>query len=219
MLCIGLSTAVSNTTRTTNLPVVSSQAVTQPLISPNASTPIFVSTIVTATSKICGENGLWSLKIPPKVKVFVWRLYHSALPVASLLVRGKVHDSFCCSRCGDKTGTPEHALVFCSSLVLGWLRLGVLAIEASGLFQLGGGPVLQRETRWLLLLTGLFSLSIDDSVVSVVLSLALGCDLGKSCLSSITHQLYHHDLHFRCLSMILKNEKSNYYAVLNKRRG
>uniref|UniRef100_A0A803QAL9 Reverse transcriptase zinc-binding domain-containing protein n=1 Tax=Cannabis sativa TaxID=3483 RepID=A0A803QAL9_CANSA len=70
-------------------------------------------------------NGLWNLKIPQKVKIFLWRMYHRALPTNSQLIKRKIPVQPICHRCGEATETPKHALVFCSSLLPIWSKLRV----------------------------------------------------------------------------------------------
>ncbi|KAF4355280.1 hypothetical protein G4B88_004938 [Cannabis sativa] len=70
-------------------------------------------------------NGMWNLKVPQKVKIFLWRMYHRALPTNSQLIRRKVLVQPICHRCGEESETPEHALVFCSSLLPLWTKLRV----------------------------------------------------------------------------------------------
>ncbi|KAF4366697.1 hypothetical protein G4B88_010772 [Cannabis sativa] len=51
-------------------------------------------------------NGLWNLKVPQKVKIFLWRMYHRALPTNSQLIRRKVLVQPMCSRCGEELESP-----------------------------------------------------------------------------------------------------------------
>ncbi|KAM6596535.1 hypothetical protein CsatA_007059 [Cannabis sativa] len=68
-------------------------------------------------------NGMWNLKIPQKVKIFLWRMYHRALPTNSQLLKRKLLVQPLCHRCGEETESPEHALVYCSSLCPLWSKL------------------------------------------------------------------------------------------------
>ncbi|KAF4362773.1 hypothetical protein F8388_022430 [Cannabis sativa] len=45
-----------------------------------------------------------------KVKIFLWRLYHKAFPVATQLGKRNIHVSRWCPRCGDEEKSLEHAL-------------------------------------------------------------------------------------------------------------
>ncbi|KAF4385363.1 hypothetical protein G4B88_026646 [Cannabis sativa] len=80
------------------------------------------------------SNGSYTVKsgyavaldvVPQKVKIFLWRMYHQALPTNSQLIRRKVLVQPVCRRCGEESETPEHALVFCSSLLPLWTKLRV----------------------------------------------------------------------------------------------
>uniref|UniRef100_A0A803Q9L5 Reverse transcriptase zinc-binding domain-containing protein n=1 Tax=Cannabis sativa TaxID=3483 RepID=A0A803Q9L5_CANSA len=64
----------------------------------------------------------------PKVKVFVWRMFHLALPVATHLIFWKVRVPLCCSQSGEESETPEHELFSCSGLIPVWHRLGVWSV-------------------------------------------------------------------------------------------
>ncbi|KAF4404022.1 hypothetical protein G4B88_014478 [Cannabis sativa] len=63
--------------------------------------------------------------VPQKVKIFLWRMYHRALPTNSQLIRPKVLVQPICNRCGEEMESLEHALVFCSSLLPLWTNLRV----------------------------------------------------------------------------------------------
>ncbi|KAM6553636.1 hypothetical protein CsatB_014398 [Cannabis sativa] len=68
-------------------------------------------------------NGMWNLRVPQKIKIFVWRMYFRALPTNSQLIKRKIPLQPLCHRCGDETESPEHALIFCSSLRPLWSKL------------------------------------------------------------------------------------------------
>ncbi|XP_030479464.2 uncharacterized protein LOC115696715 [Cannabis sativa] len=63
---------------------------------------------------------LWSLNIPPKVKTFIWRVYHHILPVSLNLFLKKSLPSPSCSSCNCPTETVSHALLDCSSAAKSW---------------------------------------------------------------------------------------------------
>ncbi|KAM6589756.1 hypothetical protein CsatA_012361 [Cannabis sativa] len=70
-------------------------------------------------------NGMWNLRVPQKVKIFLWRMYHRALPTNSQLIKRKIPVQPLCQRCGEDSETPEHALVFCSALRPLWMKLRI----------------------------------------------------------------------------------------------
>ncbi|KAF4366593.1 hypothetical protein F8388_004257 [Cannabis sativa] len=73
------------------------------------------------------EEGIGNVeaRVPQKVKIFLWRMYHRALPTNSQLIRPKVLVQPICNRCGEEMESLEHALVFCSSLLPLWTNLRV----------------------------------------------------------------------------------------------
>ncbi|KAF4382522.1 hypothetical protein F8388_015350 [Cannabis sativa] len=77
---------------------------------------------VGCSSKLAGWwNGMWNLEVSPKVKVFLWRLYHDAVPVATNLIRRKiVMDPWCLACGGVVPETTAHAMVFYPRLQMVW---------------------------------------------------------------------------------------------------
>ncbi|KAL5788264.1 hypothetical protein ACOSP7_005213 [Xanthoceras sorbifolium] len=59
---------------------------------------------------------LWNLNIPPKIKIFVWRVCLNAIPSLCNLCSRKIVVDSCCSRCGDAPESSAHALFWCSSV-------------------------------------------------------------------------------------------------------
>ncbi|KAL5803503.1 hypothetical protein ACOSQ4_031808 [Xanthoceras sorbifolium] len=53
---------------------------------------------------------LWNLNIPPKIKIFIWRVCHNAIPSLCNLCSRKIVVDPCCSRCGDDPESSAHAL-------------------------------------------------------------------------------------------------------------
>lgn len=56
---------------------------------------------------------LWSLKIPNKIKVFIWRCYHDILPSLNNLGRRGINIQSYCRRCGEGIEPIWHALIAC----------------------------------------------------------------------------------------------------------
>lgn len=64
---------------------------------------------------------IWQLKVPPKVKIFVWRACMNGLPTTyNLRYRGVSSASFCslCDRCKEST---THALLHYTHAIKTWV--------------------------------------------------------------------------------------------------
>ncbi|KAL5762390.1 hypothetical protein ACOSP7_018654 [Xanthoceras sorbifolium] len=59
---------------------------------------------------------LWNLNIPPKIKIFIWRVCLIAISFLCNLCSKKVVLNPCCPRCGDAPESSTHALFWCSSV-------------------------------------------------------------------------------------------------------
>ncbi|KAL4279023.1 hypothetical protein GQ457_03G030420 [Hibiscus cannabinus] len=74
-----------------------------------------------STSNDLTENktlwkSIWGLKVPSKIRSFLWKMCHNIVPTKSILV-GRFHGTFCasdcCPRCGDKVESIGHLAFFC----------------------------------------------------------------------------------------------------------
>ncbi|CAM8974659.1 unnamed protein product [Rhodiola kirilowii] len=67
---------------------------------------------------------LWRTNLPDRIKIFTWRLYHDALPVAENLIRRGCDPDFGCCFCGSKQETSLHLFVECWWAKEFWRKLG-----------------------------------------------------------------------------------------------
>ena len=71
---------------------------------------------------------LWKMKVPNKIKNFLWHACSDALPTRCNLLRRKVLDYPTCPQCGIDSESTLHALWECNQLrlmwdkVFGWIR-------------------------------------------------------------------------------------------------
>lgn len=59
-------------------------------------------------------NKLWKMKVPNKVKVFVWKSFHNSIPTMVNLRNHHVLVNGSCSVCKEEMETTDHALFQCS---------------------------------------------------------------------------------------------------------
>lgn len=72
---------------------------------------------------------LWNLKIPNKVKHFLWRALSNCLPTKVLLLTKRVQVNASCAMCNDSHESIMHILVLCPFAVDNWTRSNVLCIS------------------------------------------------------------------------------------------
>jgi ribonuclease HI len=69
---------------------------------------------------------IWSLKVPPKVKVFWWRVLHEFLPARQILHRRHLEPIPNCEVCGAEEETIRHVLVECTVARQFWDQIKAL---------------------------------------------------------------------------------------------
>lgn len=72
---------------------------------------------------------LWNLKIPPKVKNFLWRATKECLPTKDLLCRRRVPVNVICPTCNNAPESILHSLVTCSYAEASWSKLAIPALS------------------------------------------------------------------------------------------
>ena len=65
---------------------------------------------------------LWSLHIPSKVKIFIWRVWHNILPVQTSLQRRGIVTPTLCTRCNEEPENLLHALLHCPAAMEVWMQ-------------------------------------------------------------------------------------------------
>ena len=63
---------------------------------------------------------IWSMRVAQKIKNFVWRACHNALPTKKELVRRTIIANPICDRCRIAVEDPLHALWSCSKVDIVW---------------------------------------------------------------------------------------------------
>ncbi|KAH6781743.1 hypothetical protein C2S51_007036 [Perilla frutescens var. frutescens] len=63
---------------------------------------------------------VWNLNIPPKVKVFLWRVFLDFIPVQMNLRDHHIPVSGLCERCSRMWGTTSHSLMYCDRVKRFW---------------------------------------------------------------------------------------------------
>ena len=66
-------------------------------------------------------NGIWKLKVPNKVKHFLWRAIRESLPTKSNLHRQQVLSSGVCEACGNYAEDGIHVLWLCDAVKPIWM--------------------------------------------------------------------------------------------------
>lgn len=58
-------------------------------------------------------KSIWNISVPEKVKVFLWKCCHEALPVRAVLHRRRISPANICGFCNQNPETVSHALLQC----------------------------------------------------------------------------------------------------------
>ena len=58
-------------------------------------------------------TSVWSVKVPPKIKTFVWRVCRNILPTKTKLFERKLTSSYSCTWCMEEPETVDHVLWHC----------------------------------------------------------------------------------------------------------
>ena len=70
-------------------------------------------------------TNLWKLQIPPKLKCFLWKVYHNAFPSSENLVKRNVPIDPSCKLCSETLESSFHVLFQCTSANAVWKKVGL----------------------------------------------------------------------------------------------
>jgi hypothetical protein len=68
---------------------------------------------------------LWSLKVPAKVKIFVWRVLHGIIPLKDILFKRYIGTDGQCPLCNSYPEDISHMLFKCQGATNIWMALGI----------------------------------------------------------------------------------------------
>jgi len=63
---------------------------------------------------------IWNINTMPKIKVFLWQLYHNALPIRRTLLRRGCNIDPLCPLCEDEVESIDHLFKGCSATPRVW---------------------------------------------------------------------------------------------------
>lgn len=66
------------------------------------------------------QKGVWQMRVPNKIKHFIWRVFKNALPTKCNLMQCHITDSNLCEQCKEASEDSLHALCFCSQVAPVW---------------------------------------------------------------------------------------------------
>ena len=70
---------------------------------------------------------IWKLEVPPKVRIFWWRVMHEFLPAKQILHRRHIERIAACEVCGAERETIRHVLLECTMAKVFWEHTKKLA--------------------------------------------------------------------------------------------
>ncbi|KAL6520547.1 hypothetical protein OROMI_032309 [Orobanche minor] len=78
------------------------------------------------------SKAVWSLSIPPKVRVFLWRAFSNLIPTSANLEQHHVPVDGICGLCHDRWDSTEHSLIFCPLVRNIWKKSSFWPIVKKG---------------------------------------------------------------------------------------
>jgi hypothetical protein len=91
---------------------------------------------------------LWRLKLPSKVKVFIWRSLHGIVPLNCILANRDIDTSASCPICNQGPEDMRHLLFQCPIAVQLWESLGLLGYITSALCEDRAGSGVLEFLLW-----------------------------------------------------------------------
>lgn len=76
---------------------------------------------------------VWGARVPQKINIFIWKVYHNILPLRENLWKKKVVQSKICPICHKEDETIEHALLLCNWTRPVWYGSQLQVFERDGL--------------------------------------------------------------------------------------
>jgi len=56
---------------------------------------------------------IWKINLPPKIKIFLWQIYHNSLPIRGTLLRRGMHIDVTCLLCQGDIESFDHLYIQC----------------------------------------------------------------------------------------------------------
>lgn len=92
---------------------------------------------------------MWSLKVPAKIKIFIWKSLHGALPCKAVLADRHIKTSAQCPMCLNGAEDIRHLLFLCPRARWVWNELGILPeIDKACLVDRAGSSILEFLLLW-----------------------------------------------------------------------